>query len=261
MSKPVLADAVTLEAPAQDLCQDTALREIDRKLMELIAERIRLCNTQTDSEGADQEETARKGERILECIKEGEAHNLRPALVREIWQILSDEADRTDKDESTQLAASAMRIDHIAVAVRDLEEAIAIYQDQYGFLLERRVQTEGEFTGMVSAVLRAGAVKLVLVQGTSERSQVSKFIDHFGPGIQHVALEVSGIDDVCEKLTDKGVPFLSKVIRGPGLNQLFTLRDKTTNLQLEFIERSGNANFAEGNINELFRSMEKANAF
>ncbi|NQZ12287.1 MAG: VOC family protein [Algicola sp.] len=65
------------------------------------------------------------------------------------------------------------RIDHLAISVPDLAEALSYYLDVLGFTLESRLETNGNYTGMVSAVVRAAKFSIVLLQGTTPKSQVS----------------------------------------------------------------------------------------
>src|SRR5689334_20851799 len=74
-------------------------------------------------------------------------------------------------------------IDHVAVAVDDIAQAIDWYTNTLGFHLVEERETHGEHTSMLSAVVSAGSAVVVLIQGTSPQSQVSRFIEKFGPGV------------------------------------------------------------------------------
>jgi methylmalonyl-CoA epimerase len=154
-----------------------------------------------------------------------------------------------------------LAIDHAAIAVRDLDSAVAVFRDSFGFDVVEERRVEGSFSGMDSAVLQAGAVKLVLVQGTSEESNVSRYIEHYGPGVQHLAIEVDDAERMLEDLRRRGCELLTGVIRSPGLDQIFTRRDPISGMQIEFIARSKNEGFSDDNVRELFQAMERENAF
>src|SRR5690348_1361554 len=83
-----------------------------------------------------------------------------------------------------------LKIDHIAFAVRDLEEGIRFFTEMLGFELIQRRTITGKKTGMISAELEHGPIKFVLCQGTEPESQVSKLIENYGPGVGHIALAV-----------------------------------------------------------------------
>lgn len=152
-------------------------------------------------------------------------------------------------------------IDHIAIAVREIEPAIAFFVDVLGFNLVRRRSVAGEKTGMVAADLEYKDIKFVLLQGTEAASQVSRLVDNFGPGIAHIALSVSDIDHAVGDLKMQGLKFDTSIISGTGLRQIFSSRDNNSGLSFEFIERSGQDNFLDENIQELFAQLEKKEVY
>ena len=154
-----------------------------------------------------------------------------------------------------------MAIDHVAIAVRDLDAAIAHYRDVLGFELRERRQIAGRISGMDSAVMEAGGVKFVLVQGDSPESNVSRYIEAYGPGVQHVAIEVPDPQEAIEDLRARGADLLTGIINGPGLDQIFTKREPNSGIQLEIIARAENEGFDPRNVQELFEAMERENVF
>ncbi|HEX2585788.1 MAG TPA: VOC family protein [Steroidobacteraceae bacterium] len=154
------------------------------------------------------------------------------------------------------------KIDHIAIAVRDIESAINLYQQVFGFELMLRREIHGKFSGMLSAELNAGDFSIVLVQGTDPESQVSRYIDEYGPGVQHVAVSVEDIDATASALTVSGAQFATNIIEGDGLRQIFTKRDSNTGMMFEFIERKQNVKgFQKNNIQKLFDQLESSSAY
>ncbi|MDF3983895.1 VOC family protein [Luteibacter sp. PPL201] len=153
------------------------------------------------------------------------------------------------------------RIDHVAIAVRDLEDGIRFFVDLLGFqLMQRRVIT-GKRTGMVSAELEHNGIKFVLCQGTEPESQVSMLIEKFGPGVAHIALAVDDVEATSAQLRKRGMSFDTSIIRGPGLIQLFSSRDMNSGMSFEFIQRDGEANFSEDNVRALFAQLENSGAY
>lgn len=161
---------------------------------------------------------------------------------------------------TTLLSKYARSIDHVAIAVRDLEESITFYTDVLGFELKERRRTEGKNTAMVSAVLKAGPITVVLLQGTSPDSQVSKFVEHYGAGVQHLAIGVEDLPQMAEDLKASGLEFDTNVIQSPGLRQIFSARDKGSGMMFEFIERMG-GDFSDQSVQQLFEQLEKKDAF
>lgn len=159
------------------------------------------------------------------------------------------------------LSRYAVKIDHVAIAVPDLDSGIDFYR-LLGFQLVERRQTTGEKTEMVSAVLRAGAITVVLVQGTTPASQVSRYIDNYGPGVQHIAIEVRNVAKLIEDLKAAGVEFATTLIQGQGIRQAFTARDRRSGMMYEFIERQTNeGDFTDESVRELFEQLERNDAY
>lgn len=161
----------------------------------------------------------------------------------------------------TQVDGMYNCIDHIAIAVIDLETAIGYFCDTLGFKLIQRRSTAGQKTGMISAEIEHNNIKFVLCQGTEPQSQVSRLIEHFGPGVAHIAFNVNNVGAVADTLKNDGLEFDTTVIRGAGLSQIFSRRDPNSGLSFEFIERGGEQNFLDENVNELFTQLERTNAF
>jgi methylmalonyl-CoA/ethylmalonyl-CoA epimerase len=149
-------------------------------------------------------------------------------------------------------------IDHIAIAVEDLEEAIRWYTDGLGFELVERRTTRGARTGMISAVVTTPGATLVLIQGTEPTSQVSRFIEKFGPGVQHIAFSVREIDVVMGRIGRVGAAPDTSIIAGSGIRQLFLRRDAGSGVRVELIERRGGT-FSDQTVDRLFREFETKN--
>jgi methylmalonyl-CoA/ethylmalonyl-CoA epimerase len=146
-------------------------------------------------------------------------------------------------------------LDHVAIAVTDLERAIKWYCGGLGFEVGKIRETRGKHSGMISAVLTSGSVVVVLVQGTEKRSQVSRFVEHFGPGVQHYALLVSDLDEALRRLSVSDGVADTRVIRGDGIRQVFLRRDAGCGTRVELIERRG-GDFTDQTIQELFQEFE-----
>jgi methylmalonyl-CoA/ethylmalonyl-CoA epimerase len=154
------------------------------------------------------------------------------------------------------------RIDHIAIAVVDIDEALFLYEEILGFELLNRREVEGKFSGMKAAELCAGGFSIVLIQGTNPASQVSRFIAEYGPGVQHVAIDVDDIEGVSERLKSSGVEFSTDLINGDSLIQIFTKRDKNSGMMFELIKRiKSKEGFEAQNIQSLFEQLEANEAY
>ncbi len=162
----------------------------------------------------------------------------------------------------TCLGRYAVKIDHIAIAVPNLEAAVSFYKEQLGFELIQQRLTTGDKTAMISAVLKAGAIIIVLVQGTTPESQVNRFIANYSAGVQHVAIEVRNIEKARQELAARGVQFATDLIEGRGIRQLFTARDRASGMMFEFIERETNdGDFTDESVQQLFNQLERHDAY
>lgn len=146
-------------------------------------------------------------------------------------------------------------IDHVAIAVEDLEASVALFTQHLGFEVVSRRLTQGSRTSMVSAVLKCGATVLVLVQGMEDDCHVTEFVRRRGPGVQHLALAVTDLKTVVKRVGEAGLGTATHVIEGDGLAQVFLARDRASAVRLELIERRG-GDFTDETINQLFLEFE-----
>lgn len=159
------------------------------------------------------------------------------------------------------LGRYAIKIDHVAIAVRDLDASIRVYE-ALGFQVVERRETHGDKSGMVSAVLSAANVVLVLIQGTGHGSQVDRYIENYGPGVQHIAIEVRNLEALREELSGSGIEFTTTLIHGHGIRQSFTARDHGSGMMFEFIERQTNDGaFTDESVKKLFDQLERNDAY
>ena len=105
-----------------------------------------------------------------------------------------------------------MKIDHIAIAVNDVEASAKIYQKALGIdeIEFETVETEG----VKVAIIPMENGRIELMQPTKDDSPIKKFLDKKGPGLHHMALETDNIDGEVERMEGCGVQFLGKVRPG-----------------------------------------------
>lgn len=87
------------------------------------------------------------------------------------------------------------QIDHLGIAVRNLDESIEYYENVLGFHCHRRETVAGQQVS--TALFKVGEVQLELLQPTSDESPIAKFLEKNGEGIHHVAFAV---DDIAGQL-------------------------------------------------------------
>jgi methylmalonyl-CoA/ethylmalonyl-CoA epimerase len=103
-----------------------------------------------------------------------------------------------------------LRIDHVGIAVPDLDEAIAFYARVFGMACVH-VETNEE-QGVREAMLSVGPDPsggcLQLLAPLSPASTIAKFLDRNGPGVQQVAYTVADVDAACAALRERGIRLL-----------------------------------------------------
>ena len=103
------------------------------------------------------------------------------------------------------------RIDHLGVAVEDIDAAIALYEDELGFTLVHRETVESQ--GVEAVLFDVGENHVELVMPLGPDTPVGKFIAKKGPGIHHVAYQTADIDAELERLKAKGVRLIDERAR------------------------------------------------
>ena len=99
-------------------------------------------------------------------------------------------------------------IDHVGVAVNDLDVAIAFYRDTYGMtLIHEEVNDEQGVREAMMAVGSSGSF-VQLLAPLSPESTIAKFLDRSGPGVQQVAYRVADLDAVSQTLRARGMRLL-----------------------------------------------------
>ncbi len=100
------------------------------------------------------------------------------------------------------------RINHIAIVVHDLDEAIRTYQDQLGLTVSKRlIMPEQE---VEIAFLPAGESAIELISPTTETSGVAKYLAKRGEGLHHVCLEVPDVRASLEELAARDVQLINE---------------------------------------------------
>jgi methylmalonyl-CoA epimerase len=128
-------------------------------------------------------------------------------------------------------AGAAGFVDHIGIAVEDLEQALVLYRDLMGLELERIEEIPSEQVKVAMLRLdRTGAVGHVeLLAPMSDEGNIAKFIAKKGPGLHHVAFAAADIETVMQRCRDAGLRLLDETPRtGAGGKQIVFLHPKST---------------------------------
>lgn len=111
----------------------------------------------------------------------------------------------------------SMGIDHITLCVKDLNAAEYLFTKILGFEVIWSARDVGsEKSSMDTIVVQRGNAKVALMQGRDKavKSQITEFIEKYGQGVQHVAIEVDDIEAVCREWEQQGVQFSGALKEG-----------------------------------------------
>jgi methylmalonyl-CoA/ethylmalonyl-CoA epimerase len=116
----------------------------------------------------------------------------------------------TDQVDARQMLSTALvtAIDHVGIAVADLDAAIAWYHDHLGMILVHEEVNDDQ--GIREAMLSVrgaptGTAQIQLMAPIDDSSPIAKFLDKRGPGIQQLAVRVSDLDSLTKRLRAQGV--------------------------------------------------------
>ena len=105
-----------------------------------------------------------------------------------------------------------MKIDHIAIAVNDVEESAKIYQQALGVDDVEFETVESE--GVKIAIIHLENARIELMQPTNDTSPIKKFLDKKGQGLHHMALETENIEGEVNRMEGCGIQFLGNIRPG-----------------------------------------------
>ena len=122
---------------------------------------------------------------------------------------------------------SVTHLEHIGIAVKDLDVAIPVWENLLGVKCYNIEEVEEQ--KVKTAFLKIGTVKIELLQSTAEDGPIAKFIEKRGEGIQHLAFATDGIEDELSRLAADGVKLIDETPRkgAEGLSIAF-LHPKST---------------------------------
>lgn len=103
------------------------------------------------------------------------------------------------------------RIEHLGIAVKNLEEAIPMYEALLNTTCYKREGVASE--GVMTAFFQIGESKIELLEATNEDSPIAKFLSKNGPGFHHVAFEVENIESEISRLQTAGFQLIHEVAK------------------------------------------------
>jgi methylmalonyl-CoA/ethylmalonyl-CoA epimerase len=99
-------------------------------------------------------------------------------------------------------------IDHIGVAVEDLDQAVALYRDRLGMPEQHRETVEEQ--GVEAVLLEIGEGHVELLSPLGPETAVGRFLERHGPGMHHVAYRTDDIDSALESAREAGLRLIDE---------------------------------------------------
>ncbi|UCC33518.1 MAG: methylmalonyl-CoA epimerase [Candidatus Bathyarchaeota archaeon] len=128
-------------------------------------------------------------------------------------------------------------LSHIGIAVKDLDEALEIYEGVFGLEVEKIQIVEEQKVKI--AFLHAGETQIELLEPTEEEGAVARFIEKRGEGVHHLAFAVDDIEAALQKIRDQGIAVVNEKPRigAEGFKIAFLHPKSTKNVLVELCEK------------------------
>lgn len=131
--------------------------------------------------------------------------------------------------------AKIKKINHIAIAVSDVEESLVFWRDAMGLEVDHMEDVPSQKAQVV--FIPVGDSEVELVKPTSPDTGVAKFINEKGGGMHHLCFEVDDIDGMLAQLRDKGVRLINEIaLELPGRKMAFVHPKSTNGVLVELYE-------------------------
>ncbi|SHI07578.1 methylmalonyl-CoA epimerase [Sporanaerobacter acetigenes] len=129
------------------------------------------------------------------------------------------------------------KVDHIGIAVKNLDEALKFYEDVLGLKCAGSEVVEEQKVKV--AFLPIGDTEVELLESTEEDGPIAKYVEKKGEGIQHIAYRVANIEEAIEEMKSKGIRMIDEKPRyGAGGAKIAFLHPKSTHgVLIELCER------------------------
>ncbi len=122
----------------------------------------------------------------------------------------------------------ALKVDHIGIAVKNLDETMKFYTDVLGLELHGTEVVEEQSVKV--AFLPVGDTEIELLESTSPDGPIAKFIEKNGEGMQHIAFKVDNIEEAIAYMQEKGMRMIDEKPRyGAGGAKIAFVHPKSSN--------------------------------
>ncbi len=132
------------------------------------------------------------------------------------------------------------RIDHVAIIVRNIEQALTFYRDTLGITPSEIKEVPTEQVRIAFLPMGGpGGSEIELIEPTVPGSTLAKYLDKRGEGLHHICLEVDNINEALQEMKDQGAPVLDQQPRIAAEGRAIFLHPKgTSGVLLELIEKN-----------------------
>lgn len=277
-----MSDQSAPEPPAELARLRTRIDDLDRQLLDILSRRLAVCHEVArikeeqdlpiiQPQRVRDVVTRRRQEAIDLGMDPDFAEQVMRAVLAETHRIevagrRPDAAPTKSADPEALLTAVdaaidtvSTRIDHIVVAVEDLDAAVSTFTTRFGFHRSASLIADAQERPGI-AVVSAGGVTVVLVSPDAGPDVAAHIAAH-GSGIHHVAIEVLNAEYARAALLgsfpatgDHSTQLTDVMVDDHGHEQFFTVRDPDSGVQLGFIARTGHrVGVATANVLQAFR--------
>jgi methylmalonyl-CoA epimerase len=130
-----------------------------------------------------------------------------------------------------------MKLDHIGIAVHDIQQARQVYEAALGLPVEDVIEVPDQEVKV--AFLPLGESNLELVQPTTEGSSTARFLEKRGEGIHHICIQVEDIEEALARLTAHQVPLIDRKPRQGAHGRVAFINPRGTHgVLIELVEHS-----------------------
>ena len=127
---------------------------------------------------------------------------------------------------SRKTGCIARHINHIALAVSDLDETIMFYMQTFGVTNPEVVELQDH--GVRAALVRVGGSQLEFIQPLENTGGVAKFIENHGAGVHHICFEMDDLNQSLGKLEEAGIKLIDKTSRSGLSGDIAFIHPKST---------------------------------
>ena len=128
---------------------------------------------------------------------------------------------------NTTSPCTARHLNHICIAVRDIDASLRFYAEVFGARGDEAVDIADQ--GVRAALVRVGASQLEFIQPTDPEGGVARFLERRGEGVHHICFEVEGLQDTLDRLQASGIELIDTAPREGLSGSIAFIHPRSTN--------------------------------